>query len=379
MRFFVLLLAMSIFLQANAFAGTGILEVNSSPSGAKVYIDGIYVGNTPYFNLEIPTGQHAIKVWLNDDYSAQEATVNIDEITPIEKKFTFRGRGGGRLTGVDEEIEVAKYVGDVVFASVPLGAEVLVNGERLPKKTPFGRKGIDVGEYMVEFRMNSKSLKGKFEVIKDETVKLIADFNTERIMNKWEEERLLQLKKQRELSEWTKKEVDRVSKLEEEGRRKREKEGLEEEERMAQLKKCSEFDSNRWATIRMPKAVDMVGKVTKNSALISDYIYKQCNGNTYNLNKEIYAEVYNLKGYNKDLLLIFYNGDARVMINGETKVTSSKSNGYNINNTGKYGDCYYHVKLGIGANYWAKKSLSSVTVEFTKKECRNADKFERIY
>ena len=138
---FFVIMATMYSLTSNAFAKTGILEVYSEPSGAKIYADGIFVGKSAYQNIEIPIGKHVIKAILTDDYPPMSHTVVIDEITPQTYSFKFGGGGGGNFTGVEEAQAVEKYKGNVTFASIPTGAMVYIDGDK-KKKTPIGYRGV---------------------------------------------------------------------------------------------------------------------------------------------------------------------------------------------------------------------------------------------
>lgn len=83
-------------------AATGIIEIYSEPSGAKVYLDNTYVGRTPYENMFISTGPHRIKVELNDDYQDQTWDVVIDQITTQKKTFYFKGGKFGEFPGSEQ-------------------------------------------------------------------------------------------------------------------------------------------------------------------------------------------------------------------------------------------------------------------------------------
>jgi len=54
-----------------------ILMVTSSPSGAQVFLDASFKGNTP-INLEIPIGKYEVRVSLTD-YFEWEAQLQISE------------------------------------------------------------------------------------------------------------------------------------------------------------------------------------------------------------------------------------------------------------------------------------------------------------
>lgn len=187
-RLFIWIIVLSLIsFSTSIYAATGIIEVYSEPSGAKVYINNMYVGETPYQNVEIPIGRHRLKIFLGNDYPAQYWDVDINEITPQTKTFYFIKGQGGSFTGKEMEQTIEKHKGNVQFASIPTGAEIYINGKLQRKKTPAGYKDADVGRYDVMFKSNGKILKGHFEIIKNESMKIIADFNNMMIINKWEE------------------------------------------------------------------------------------------------------------------------------------------------------------------------------------------------
>jgi len=173
---------MILILPVYSFAATGSIEIYSEPSGAKVYIDEAYVGRTPYKNFEIPTGNHKIEVELNKNYPSQLWDVFIDSINPLVRTFNFKSGLRGAIKGNGVEQAAGKYTGNVQFVSIPSGAMVLLNGE-LQKKTPLLYTDLPAGRYSVEFRAGEKSLKGDFEIKKNKTAELIADFTKGEIIN----------------------------------------------------------------------------------------------------------------------------------------------------------------------------------------------------
>ena len=173
---------MILILPAYSFAATGSIEIYSEPSGAKVYIDEAYVGRTPYKNFEIPTGNHKIEVELNKGYPSQLWDVFIDPVNPLVRTFNFKSGLRGAIEGNRVEQAAGKYTGNVQFVSIPSGAMVLLNGEQ-QKKTPLLYTDLPAGRYSVEFRAGEKSLKGDFEIKKNKTVELIADFTKGEIIN----------------------------------------------------------------------------------------------------------------------------------------------------------------------------------------------------
>jgi len=197
---------------STSFGASGIVEIYSEPIGAKVYIDGKYVGKTPYQNVRFSTGNHKIEVSLSDDYPSQRWDVTIDSVTPQTKTFYFKKGQGGKFTGKEMDQVAEKHKGNVQFASIPTGASIYINGQLQKKKTPTGFAESDVGQYNIEFKFKGTSLKGHFDIVKDETVKLIADFTNKKIINVWEEERAEEAAKLE--SEKRKQEEDRRAKIE---------------------------------------------------------------------------------------------------------------------------------------------------------------------
>ncbi len=174
------------FFSASAAAGTGIIEVYSKPAGAKVYLDGTYVGRTPYTNPEVSTGHHKIKVLLNKDYPPQYWELDLDDVVPQTKTFIFKQEKSGQFMGIEEKVQTDSHKGNVQFASIPSGALLYINGERI-KKTPVGYKDVGVGRYDVKFELNGKVIKGNFDIVRNETIKLIADFNSNKLINRYRE------------------------------------------------------------------------------------------------------------------------------------------------------------------------------------------------
>ncbi len=63
----------------------GYLSIDSTPQGAKVYIDDSYVGDTPLKDYKLPTGEHTVKVVM-DGYEefTKTVTINSGEKVSIE-------------------------------------------------------------------------------------------------------------------------------------------------------------------------------------------------------------------------------------------------------------------------------------------------------
>jgi len=88
--------------------GHGFISISSIPSGAKVYLDGVYKGTTPLF-LSVEEGKHTIKLTKEYYYDVEESVfVKIGETTYVYET----------LTGY----------GSISISSFPSGASVYLDG-----------------------------------------------------------------------------------------------------------------------------------------------------------------------------------------------------------------------------------------------------------
>lgn len=169
-------------------AKTGVLEIYSSPDGAEVFIDKIYAGLTPFTDPDIEVGPHQISLLLKETGERLQLSVEIDALSPQVHMLNFQLPQPKTFNGVMEKPILIVDRGNIQFASIPTGARVEINGKEMAK-TPVSFRDVDTGAYKVKFLLEDKVLNGEFQVNKDETSKLIADFNHGHIVNKWQEEK----------------------------------------------------------------------------------------------------------------------------------------------------------------------------------------------
>ena len=111
------------------------LEVDSSPRGAEVYVDGRREGKTP-LSLAVRPGRHEVELRL-PGYAPYRATVN--------------ARPGERVRVFARLVPEPKKEGVLSVASSPQGAEVYVDGA-LRGRTPLALR-LPEGRYQVELRL----------------------------------------------------------------------------------------------------------------------------------------------------------------------------------------------------------------------------------
>lgn len=76
----------SIFFYANTYPKTGKISVSSNPGGAAIYVDGIYIGNSPV-TTPIDTGSHYVVGYLNGQSKSQMVNVNSGQTASVFLQF----------------------------------------------------------------------------------------------------------------------------------------------------------------------------------------------------------------------------------------------------------------------------------------------------
>lgn len=171
-----------------SLAKTGILELYTTPSGAEVFIDNIYKGLTPFSDPDIEIGPHQILLKLEQTGASHPFSVEIGPLKPQVHRFNFQQSHPNTFNGILEKPSIVVDSGNIQFASTPTGARVIINGDEVAK-TPVSFRDADTGTYQVKFILNDKVLDGEFRVIKNETGKLIADFEHGHIIDKGHDEK----------------------------------------------------------------------------------------------------------------------------------------------------------------------------------------------
>lgn len=171
-----------------ALAKTGVLEIYTTPPGAEVFVDNIYAGLTPFADPDIKIGAHKISLTLEKTGMSHNFSVEIDPLSPQVHRINFQRTHPNVFNGVMEKPTFVVDRGNIQFASIPTGARIEINGEGMAK-TPVSFRDVDTGSYQVRFLLNGKVLDGNFQVNKNETSKLIADFDHGHIIDRWQEEK----------------------------------------------------------------------------------------------------------------------------------------------------------------------------------------------
>ncbi len=112
---------------------TGIIYIKSQPEKAEIYLDNKLMGTSPHTILDVPIGEHIVKVKWNEENESEEiVTVQPDETIQL----TY-------------DISDLKYVkGKIIVMSNPLEADIYWNGQ-LKGKTPLIIDDIKPGKYEI--------------------------------------------------------------------------------------------------------------------------------------------------------------------------------------------------------------------------------------
>jgi len=113
---------------------TGTIDVSSTPSGAKVYVDGVYRGLTP-LKIAINPGTHDVEVRMSG-YQTYRARVQVR---------------AGQSVRISPRLARVSTTGVLSIDSTPQGAEVYINGS-YQGRTPI-KLSINEGTYDVELRL----------------------------------------------------------------------------------------------------------------------------------------------------------------------------------------------------------------------------------
>jgi len=117
----------------------GLLFVKSNPEAAKVYIDGVYIGDTPLENYGIPSGEHSLYVSKSGYYNSKPGTFIVNENLPGKELFKTslhllltkippQQKSTSPSSAPPKQI-YASLPATLEINSVPPGALVMINGD----------------------------------------------------------------------------------------------------------------------------------------------------------------------------------------------------------------------------------------------------------
>lgn len=113
---------------------TTILQIESAPQGATVWLDDIELGTTPFYSEEILTGSYHLKVLLK-------------YYQPFSEKIILHAN---QVT--NKEINFKKGRGSLTFLSTPPKALLYLDKKEIPQRTPTTLTEIEAGMHQIRVR-----------------------------------------------------------------------------------------------------------------------------------------------------------------------------------------------------------------------------------
>ena len=144
----------------------GALSINSNPSGARVFLDNQYKGDTPLTIKDVPVGQYSIKLVLSgyEDWSSSVAVLPI-----LTVKITA------------DLVPLAKpSVGSIAVNSNPQGARVYLDNA-YKGQTPLNLRDIPVGRHALKLVLaDYQEWNSEITITSSQTVRIFADLESQR-------------------------------------------------------------------------------------------------------------------------------------------------------------------------------------------------------
>ena len=136
---------------------TGSVWVTSDPSGASIFLDGVFANkSTPDTLYHISTGNHIISV-LKEGYKADVDSVAIAVEKDSLKRVMFH-------------LEEIVHLGSVYFESTPSGAEIFVDDQSTAKFTPDTVR-IEPGRHFISARKNGFNVfEREYTIVEDSLI-----------------------------------------------------------------------------------------------------------------------------------------------------------------------------------------------------------------
>ena len=114
----------------------GYLSINSEPKGAKIYISGQYIGDTPYENKRQPSNVYNLRIEKDKHFSYLERIVIEDE----EKTY------------INPTLD--RSLSSLIIESTPSKADIWLNGTPTGEQTPFTFRDKAPGAYEIRLLKN---------------------------------------------------------------------------------------------------------------------------------------------------------------------------------------------------------------------------------
>jgi serine/threonine protein kinase len=143
---------------AKAVPSNGRLLVRSSPSGARVFLDGKEIGQTPATARNVARGAHTVRV-VGDGFVTAERRVTVTaanaspSLSVQLQRAPTAGRTSASASGTASSGTAGQYTGALFVESRPTAANVTVDG-RVVGKTPLSLESFGAGEHAIQIELD---------------------------------------------------------------------------------------------------------------------------------------------------------------------------------------------------------------------------------
>jgi len=139
----------------------GWINIKSTPDNVKIHINGDDVGETPINQLKWPSGNHSLRA-SKKFYNTKEMSFSVNPFIVKYIEIKLKKRGGWKLSDDVNSAEIDSGFGMLtILTKEGLEADVFLDSEKIPRKTPLTFEKISAGEHIVELRYKDKSVREK--------------------------------------------------------------------------------------------------------------------------------------------------------------------------------------------------------------------------
>jgi hypothetical protein len=137
------------------------ISLDTDPEGALVYVDGLYLGKTTPYTLDVDKGQIRNIRFELDGYQSAETTIIPNNSSCIRTSLYAPVHSSkGRLSEIPEDPDGIRY-GGLYIHSRPRDAMIFIDGIDTEKKTPAVIMGLEPGRHAVRVVREIRDISNK--------------------------------------------------------------------------------------------------------------------------------------------------------------------------------------------------------------------------
>ncbi|NVJ62219.1 MAG: serine/threonine protein kinase [Gammaproteobacteria bacterium] len=138
----------------------GVIQIQSEPVGATVYLNGKEMGVTPYLGQSITIGEHELTL-THPEFGDVNATIIVENNKLLDKVFKLEAG-----------------IGALKIESIPSGAWIELDGKRLRNKTPYQIEKLKTGSHKLMLGKDHLAVELNVNVAHDEVTHIKPQLNS---------------------------------------------------------------------------------------------------------------------------------------------------------------------------------------------------------